>query len=372
MALIYKDTVMEIGCRCNLNDAQKSKIDPTGTSSIRTAMQSTLAIRWRRVKTDLRNQLITRDILGASATSQMSSILSMAGSGADRIEIFTNYISNLIDTHIVNIDSDIQGYVARAYAKGIAFGMKNVDSTSLAPMESNQRIKAFVALTTKVELRGIADAVTQAATRIVANGILQQSKPVAIMRAIFDRIEKVGISRTNAMVSAVIIGAFTDASLTVYEAAGHEAVGLIPEHLLRASLTTDARKASKKKSKVKRTGKAAAKARKLTAKKIAEAEKANAKLEKLGRVRVITAEDDDVCVVCEKIADGGPYNINTARALIPAHPHCRCAFVPVDIPKTVHPVEQQKKAARPKAKKTAAKKPAKKAVTKKKTTRKKK
>jgi hypothetical protein len=108
------------------------------------------------------------------------------------------------------------------------------------------------------------------------------------------------------------------------------------------------------------------KARKLTAKKIAEAEKSNAKLEKLGRVRVITAEDDDVCVVCEAIADRGPYTINAARALIPAHPHCRCAFVPVDIPKTIHPVEQGKKAANPKTVKT----PAKKAVTKKKSTRK--
>lgn len=44
---------------------------------------------------------------------------------------------------------------------------------------------------------------------------------------------------------------------------------------------------------------------------------------------VLTAEDDDVCPICEDIADSGPYTLAEARGLIPAHPHCRCQFVPV-------------------------------------------
>jgi hypothetical protein len=43
---------------------------------------------------------------------------------------------------------------------------------------------------------------------------------------------------------------------------------------------------------------------------------------------VLTAGDEDVCQQCQDIADEGPYDINEAEALIPAHPWCRCAFVP--------------------------------------------
>jgi len=47
-------------------------------------------------------------------------------------------------------------------------------------------------------------------------------------------------------------------------------------------------------------------------------------------VNVLTAGDDKVCPRCEDIADSGPYTIDEARGLIPAHPSCRCAFDPVE------------------------------------------
>lgn len=49
-------------------------------------------------------------------------------------------------------------------------------------------------------------------------------------------------------------------------------------------------------------------------------------------VNVITAGDDRVCMVCERIAEEGPYTIEDARTLIPAHGgpdhNCRCQLVP--------------------------------------------
>jgi ADP-ribose pyrophosphatase YjhB (NUDIX family) len=45
-------------------------------------------------------------------------------------------------------------------------------------------------------------------------------------------------------------------------------------------------------------------------------------------VDVLTAGDNDVCIVCEDISDEGPYDLDEAEGLIPAHPWCRCAFVP--------------------------------------------
>ena len=50
------------------------------------------------------------------------------------------------------------------------------------------------------------------------------------------------------------------------------------------------------------------------------------RLEELEEVNVLTAGDDRVCKICEDIAEDGPYLIDQARGLIPAHPRCRCAF----------------------------------------------
>src|SRR5215471_11605182 len=57
-------------------------------------------------------------------------------------------------------------------------------------------------------------------------------------------------------------------------------------------------------------------------------EKVQRKLAKLGEVDVLTADDEYVCPVCEDISESGPYDIDTAESLIPAHVFCRCAFVP--------------------------------------------
>ena len=42
---------------------------------------------------------------------------------------------------------------------------------------------------------------------------------------------------------------------------------------------------------------------------------------------MLTAGDDRVCDVCDGISENGPYTINEARGLIPAHPNCRSVFV---------------------------------------------
>ena len=45
-------------------------------------------------------------------------------------------------------------------------------------------------------------------------------------------------------------------------------------------------------------------------------------------LNVQTAGDDRVCIVCEEISEEGPYTLAEAQGLIPAHPNCRCTFVP--------------------------------------------
>jgi hypothetical protein len=61
----------------------------------------------------------------------------------------------------------------------------------------------------------------------------------------------------------------------------------------------------------------------------AKAEAAEKQFAKLGgEWDVQTANDDKVCKICQGISDNGPYSLGEARSLIPAHPNCRCLFVP--------------------------------------------
>lgn len=43
-----------------------------------------------------------------------------------------------------------------------------------------------------------------------------------------------------------------------------------------------------------------------------------------------TADDDAVCEDCQSMAEDSPYTVDEARGLIPYHPNCRCAWVPVE------------------------------------------
>jgi hypothetical protein len=149
-------------------------------------------------------------------------------------------------------------------------------------------------------------------------------------------IETIGRNRTNAMIELLVVRAHAEASLDIYEAAGIATVGLLPESRAQAKVVTDAQaqpKTSRKTKDAKRSGPGsrsrAGVPSKSTIGRIRRAELNLAR--RLGEnVNVRTAGDNDVCPVCEAISEEGPYSINTARGLIPAHPHCRCTFTPAD------------------------------------------
>jgi len=43
---------------------------------------------------------------------------------------------------------------------------------------------------------------------------------------------------------------------------------------------------------------------------------------------IVTAGDDKVCSVCNELAKNGPYTLDEAEKLLPAHTNCRCCFIP--------------------------------------------
>lgn len=319
MALIYKDSIYHgDGCQCcEMTTDAASAIDPTGTRPIRRAMRSLFLSRWRSVRIQVRAALLKADMLGLSSTSPMS-MFAAAQPGADKVKGFQSFIDAVMQREVVGVD--VSPFVARGYAKGAAFGRAviGVRDPAMSSNRQHDREQTLSALT-KVEFQGVVEAVSQRAVRAVADGLLHSKKAAQITRDVLEAIDAVGITRGNTVIELVIVKAFNEATLDIYEADGRTTVNLVPEHLVSGKLTADARR--------KGPGSRSSRKRTPSPSTIARIAQAEGRLAKLNRVRVVTAGDNDVCPICEGIAQRGPYSINRARALIPAHPHCRCVFV---------------------------------------------
>lgn len=203
------------------------------------------------------------------------------------------------------------------------------DRPSWAPKDSD-RMAAIISLM-QVELQGAVDAMVHNASRAMASGLLAGSSKSAIFKLISAQIDAIGRVRLRAMANTYIVRAFNEAKLDVYEDMGVQQVGIIAETHPPDHSHDHATDAKSKRPKIrKRKPKQRRFKTKPDPREQGLIERREARLAKLGLVNVLTAGDDKVCFKCEGIAEEGPYDIDTARGLIPAHPNCRCAFIPAD------------------------------------------
>lgn len=339
MALKYQGHVFDAlpTCTCCTKDAAVTMDDPTGTRPIRRDMFRTTSIKWRQVKSVVREMIQTVDFLQLKAGGLLNVQAAAIIGGADKVTQFQRWFDTVLERVILEQNgSYLTQYVARGYEAGQTFAQGVVD-VGFVNINAKQR-EATIAALAVVELQGIMEAVSQQAVRAVANGLLTNSSPIQIVRAVWAAIDKIGLVRTRTLVELIIVKAFGDATLDVYAAVGVQEVGLIPEYRAIQGITDAVKKRIIKKKRLPakpsnpRGGAGSRTSRKSTpsGSTIGRIEQQEANLERLGKVRVRTAGDDDVCPVCERIAKGGPYKIDKARALIPAHPRCRCVFIPAN------------------------------------------
>jgi hypothetical protein len=324
---------------CQANDAKRVVlVDPTNTGKLRSKFRMALRQRWNQLR-ELTKQMVNKQDLLSIKNGGLTNLNSPTITGAgSKIDVFQRWFDMALQNAVLQKDgSFMRPFLNEAYGAGVKFGQAQAKTQVTNPL-SGHREAALQSLA-RVELEGIIEAVSQQAVRAVSNGLLNGSKPMQITRQILNIIEKVGVVRANAMIELLVIRAHAEASLDIYEASGLKSVGLLPESRAQAKVVTDAQakpqKATSKKTKdARRTGPGSRVSRKQTpsARTIGRIRAAELNVaRRLGEnVNVRTAGDDDVCPVCEAISEEGPYSIDTARSLIPAHPHCRCVFVPAD------------------------------------------
>jgi hypothetical protein len=237
--------------------------------------------RWQRLRMLLRTSVVEQDLFGLTAVSPHS--VQFISRGGDQVGAFQHWLDQAILTVVVDHHHDwLRQWIERGYNMGSRRAVHDV---------------AVIDTLTKaahVELQGIAEAVSQQVVRVLSTALIEKRRAPVVFRAMGDRIKRIGATRTRGLSNFAVVRAHATGTLDRLQSQGVRRVGIVPETV---------------------------RARRFVA---ADAEP----LKPSDLVRLQTAEDNKVCPRCEEIEEDGPYTIREARKLIPAHPNCRCAFVP--------------------------------------------
>ena len=308
--------------------------DPTGTTDLRRRYRAEFERRWRRVLRLARTVLVEQDILGLRSENVASLALraslsgqvqhgqgSLASLGSDsKIKAFQAWFDATLQREVLGGDGAWLGeMVRRPWQRALKRAMR-LSKQQVSPPDSQAKQDALTALAVS-ETQGVMEAASQRAVRAVAEGLLAGEDGPHVVRRIADAITAIGIARSRPVVEVIISKAFTQATVDQFREARVTHVGVIPETIpaVRSPRTTDAEGPGSRGGTSTRT--------------VSRIKRVSKKLRRLGEfVGIQTAGDDLVCPICEDLEAAGPYSLDTAQSLIPAHPNCRCAFVPAESP----------------------------------------
>jgi len=309
-------------------DAVK-KGDPTGTSDIRRRYKSQIEFRWRKVRALLRQTIIDQDMLGLDSTKMGPLAIAMnAMPGEGKIRAFQMWLDMTLSRVVLEEDTAyLDPMISLAYNRAVVRAMR----ITANPVQSKDAadVIASIQQLVMVEVQGIDEAVSQAIVRAMSLAQLNKVKPAIAFKAAVAPIEKIGINRSRAMVETYVVKAHGAGTLDQFEAAGKTHVGIVPE-LIPPKVGRRPMHDATRGFRGTGPGSRISQTEVPSARTIARIRRAQEEVETAENVEIQTAGDDLVCPECEDIEAGGPYTINEARSLIPAHPWCRCSFVPAD------------------------------------------
>lgn len=276
-------------------------------------LEAELGRRFRRLQASVRESLVANDALGlvkpiAGKTPGVAVINTQAiiriqrdeaidpkrfafVRSQDKVRGFMNWIREQEKTGVLGV---MQGtpieyaaesawtntYIESAYVKGVKDAGEKlrkagadvadtwIQNAFFRPIHADRLGLAFTRVFS--ELEGITDTMDQQISRVLAQGLAEGQGPAVIARRINERVDKIGITRARVLARTEVMNAHANGTLNSFQEAGIEGVEVEAEWLTAA----------------------------------------------------------DPCPICEALAAGGPYTLEEARGMIPAHPNCRCAWAP--------------------------------------------
>lgn len=282
--------------------AAELRRDPTRTTVLRAEYMRAFGRRFRRIKALVQESVVDNDalrLLGLSAPSaqQAQPARDFGAGDAAKVAAFMAWLRGAIDEEILEVQARAGAQVERhagwqrtfvvaAYLRGLASADAGIErlgiDVSLGLMQGRPELAITAPPHTRAidlllqrnftELQGVTEAMAQAIQRELLAGIEQGLNPRKVARNINDRVDKIGLHRARLIARTETIRAHAEGTLTRLEQLGIEEV--------------------------------------------------------TAQVEFSTAGDDRVCERCEGL-EGKVYKIEDARGVLPVHPNCRCAWLPV-------------------------------------------
>ena len=306
-----------------------SRRDPTGTQDIRRRYRALVDKQWNGFRAALRGVVVEQDMLGLSDKQSPLNTALAALPNDGKLRAFQTWVDATLERVTLKNDTTyLDPMVSIAYNRAVARAIKL--TTGVQPEEAANSI-ALLQQLVMTEMQGINEAVSQRIMRDTADALLRNVTAKQLFVILSTDAETIGKTRSRALVETMVAKAHVTGTLDQFEAAKVQRVGLVPETVRKFP---DARKTADASSGFSGTGPGSRISRTElpSASTIGRILGVQTRLESLftGMVNVETAGDEDVCPECEDIEAESPYTINEARSLIPAHPYCRCTFVPAD------------------------------------------
>ena len=289
-----------------------SGVDPTGTTQLRMRYERALVARYRRLKALARKAILIDDVFGlqplqdsapriylamdANMTPAMPKQFAGFTRSQDKAHEFTNWLEQQAAAGVLDIvpgdpvkhpgDKSWRSvYIDSAYKKGmrdsyfegsdLPRGNQAIKAAFLRPTHAD---KVGILYSRNLEdLKGINAEMSKQIRSTLAQGLVDGRHPQQLARIVSNRVDKIGITRARVLARTEMVSAYAESTLNSFQEAGVKNV---------------------------RT----------------EAE-------------FSTSKDDRVCPQCSAL-QGTVYSLEDARGVIPLHPNCRCAWLPV---KTIVP-----------------------------------
>lgn len=358
--------------------------DPTRSASLRSHGRSLVAKRVHNLHQGLRQAIQDSDVAGLrGGETARTPFINWSEAASTKLMRAEDAIQSVIEQAMHPYD-----WTRDVITRSVEHGLLQAEAelkTSLDYIDPSE-VSDLHASTAAIEARGIAAETERRILRLIAHALDAKQKPEDVMRETRLILEKITKLRLNMMVNTSVVRSVNAGKLLAYESEGINQVGVMPEWLpkkhnhvhdapTRKAKVRQRVKANKaKRSRVKEPDDPLAELvdplpvdpmsfdplpdpteplpklpepvdvpveltpeeeiLKLFGGSPSMAEALAAVTEEFGQepestlVSILTAGDDFVCDDCDGIANDGPYDLDTARTLIPAHPNCRCAFVP--------------------------------------------
>jgi hypothetical protein len=293
--------------------------DPTKSLALRQRGRGLVNRKVFNVHTLLRQAVLDHDVTGLRSEGPMlpGEIIAWIESKSQKMSRSEMMMRQVVGRELSNEPHWLWKVMADAVEHGIGqaerelkHDMAQLDSTDLGQTHGYMATAEVIGIASETERRMI---------RHTSHAVLRKRSPEELMREIRATLEKITKLRLHLLVNTGVVRAVNAGKLHAYKHAGIKQVGIDPEWLPHIHDAKRKGRGGKRK---------AAKAlvvAEVVAELLAAIEEEQAKIK---LVNVLTAGDDRVCDDCLDIAEGGPYDIDQASDLIPAHPNCRCSFIP--------------------------------------------